>query len=200
MKGSITIFAFFVLGVVCGRCGLFPHAINFDDISYYILCALILCVGFSIGNDSTMLAKFRQLNPHLALLPVFTILGTLAGSLVVSVFMRQHTPSEWLAVGSGLGYYSISGILITEYKGAELGTVALLSNIVREMITLLFAPLLVRMFGTLSPIATAGATAMDTTLPIITRTCGTAYTPVSIYNGFITDFSVPFLVTLFCSL
>ena len=40
--------------------------------------------------------------------------------------------------GSGFGYYSLSSIFITEYKGAELGTIALLSNISREIITLLF--------------------------------------------------------------
>lgn len=62
------------------------------------------------------------------------------------------------------------------------------------------APLLVRLFGTLAPIAAAGATAMDTTLPVISRTCGPRLVPVSIYCGMATDFSVPFLVTLFCSM
>ena len=45
-----------------------------------------------------------------------------------------------MAVGAGFGYYSLSSIFITEYKGPELGTIALLSNITREIITLLFAP------------------------------------------------------------
>ena len=200
MKGSIVIFGFFISGVICGRLGLLPGTLDYDSVSYYVLCMLILFVGFSVGSDSATLRKFRSLNPGLALLPLFSLLGTLAGSIVVSLLMKGHSPAEWLAVGGGMGYYSISSVLITEYKGAELGTVALLSNIVREMITLLFAPLLVRFFGTLSPIATAGATAMDTTLPIITRYCGSKYVPVAVYCGFVTDFSVPFIVTLFCSL
>ena len=74
---------------------------------------------------------------------------------------------------------------------------ALLANITRELFTLLAAPLMVRFFGTLAPIAAGGATAMDTTLPIISQTAGREYVPVSIYCGFVTDFSVPFLVTLF---
>ena len=104
-----------------------------------------------------------------------------------------------MAVGSGFGYYSLSSILITESKGAELGTIALLSNIIREIITLLFAPLLVRFFGNLAPISAGGATTADTTLPIITRYSGQKYAMLSIYHGFVVDFSVPFLVTLFCS-
>ncbi|MGL5957681.1 MAG: lysine exporter LysO family protein, partial [Phocaeicola sp.] len=98
------------------------------------------------------------------------------------------------------GYYSLSSIFITEYRGAELGTVALISNILREIITLLCAPLLVRWFGKLAPISAGGATTMDTTLPIITRTAGEELVVLSIFHGFVVDFSVPFLVTLFCSL
>lgn len=58
--------------------------------------------------------------------------------------------------GIGFGYYSLSSIFITEYKGTELGTIALLSNIVREMITLLLSPLLVKVAGPLAPIAAGG--------------------------------------------
>lgn len=200
MKGSVIIFGFFITGVACGRLGIVPEDIDYNNVSYYVLCALILCVGFSVGNDTSTLKKFRKLNPGLALLPVMSLLGTIAGSLLVALMFTEHSPSEWLAVGGGMGYYSISSVLISEYRGPELGTIALLSNIVREMITLLGAPLLVRIFGSLSPIATAGATAMDISLPIITRACGTRYIPVSIYSGLVTDFSVPFIVTLFCSL
>ena len=41
---------------------------------------------------------------------------------------------------------------------------------------------------------------MDTTLPVITQASGQRFVVVSIYHGFLVDFSVPFLVTLFCSL
>ena len=101
-------------------------------------------------------------------------------------------------MGAGFGYYSLSSIFITEYKGAELGTVALLANIIRELLTLLLAPLLARWFGPLAPISAGGATTMDTTLPVITQASGQRFVVVSIYHGFLVDFSVPFLVTLFC--
>ena len=65
--------------------------------------------------------------------------------------------------------------------------------------TLLGAPLMVRWFGKLVPISSGGATTMDTTLPIITRTAGQDLVIVSLFHGFVVDFSVPFLVTFFCS-
>lgn len=201
MKGSLIIIGFFVLGTLCGVSHLIPIDIVMDSrISFYALCALMFSVGLSVGNDPQTLKNFRSLNPRLVFLPIMTILGTLAGSAAVSLILTHRSLTDCLAVGSGFGYYSLSSIFITEYKGAELGTIALLANISREILTLLAAPLLVRWFGNLAPILAGGATTMDTTLPIITRTAGQQFVVVSIFHGFVVDFSVPFLVTLFCSI
>ena len=200
MKGSLIIICFFILGSCCGYFQLLPAFVTQSNLSYYALCALMFSVGISIGNNPQTLRNFRSLNPRLIFLPVMTILGTLAGSAVVSFLLPHRSLTDCLAVGSGFGYYSLSSIFITEYKGAELGTVALLANISREIVTLLAAPLLVRWFGNLAPISAGGATTMDTTLPIITQTAGQQFVIVSIFHGFVVDFSVPFLETLFCSL
>ena len=201
MKGSLIIVSFFVLGTLCGVFHLIPIDIVVDSkVSFYALCALMFSVGISVGNDPQTLKNFRSLNPRLIFLPIMTILGTLAGSAAVSLILTHRSLTDCLAVGSGFGYYSLSSIFITEYKGAELGTIALLANISREILTLLAAPLLVRWFGNLAPISAGGATTMDTTLPIITRTAGQQFVVVSIFHGFVVDISVPFLVTLFCSI
>ena len=141
-----------------------------------------------------------MLNPRLYLLPFITIAGTLVGCAAISLLLPSRSLFDVMAVGSGLGYYSLSSIFITEYKGAELGTVALLSNIIREITTLLFAPLLVKYFGRLAPISVGGATTMDTTLPIIMRFSGKEFAVVAIFHGFVLDLSVPILVSFFCSL
>lgn len=200
MKGSLIIIGFFILGTLCGVYHLIPYDFSESNLSYYALCALMFSVGISVGNDPQTLRNFRSLNPRLIFLPVCTILGTLAGCAVVSLLLSHRSPTDCMAVGAGFGYYSLSSIFITEYKGPELGTIALLSNITREIITLLLAPLLVRWFGNLAPISAGGATTMDTTLPIITRYSGQSFVVVSIFHGFVVDFSVPFLVTLFCSI
>lgn len=200
MRGSMVIIGFFVVGIVCGLLHLLPPSLWQGDASFYALCALMFCVGIGIGNDGDTLRSFRTLNPRLVLLPFVTIVGTLTGVAVVSCFLPHRPLTDCLAVGSGFGYYSLSSIFITHYKGAELGTIALLSNIAREVSTLLFAPLLARYFGKLAPISVGGATTMDTTLPIITQASGQKFVIVSIFHGFVIDFSVPFLVTLFCGL
>jgi len=200
MKGSLTIVGFFILGIIVSHYNLLPTSIIHADISFYALCGLIFFVGVSIGSDTSTLKNFRQLNVRFTLLPLMTILGTLAGCIVVSFFLSNRSISDCCAVGSGLGYYSLSSIIITEYRGAELGTIALLCNIMREIVALLCAPILVKYFGKLAPISVGGATTMDTTLPIITQSCGKDFVVISIFHGCLTDFSVPFLVTLFCSL
>ena len=200
MKGSLIIVGFFVLGTLCGAFHLIPFDVAQSNISFYALCALMFSVGLSIGNDPQTLRNFRSLNPRLIFLPVATILGTISAAALVSLILPHRSAADCMAVGSGFGYYSLSSIFITQYKGPELGTIALLSNLTREIITWLCAPLLVRWFGNLAPISAGGATTMDTTLPIITRYAGQQFVVVSIFHGFVTDFSVPFLVTFFCSI
>ena len=200
MKGSLIIIGFFILGTLCGFFHLIPFDISKSNISFYALCALMFSVGLSVGHDPQTLKNFRSLNPRLIFLPVATILGTVSAAALVSLMLPHRSASDCMAVGAGFGYYSLSSIFITQYKGAELGTIALLSNIMREIITLLCAPLLARWFGNLAPISAGGATTMDTTLPIITRCSGQQFVVVSIFHGFVTDFSVPFLVTFFCSI
>lgn len=200
MKGSLIIVGFFILGIAAGLSGMVPESIIDGDLTFYALCALLLCVGIGIGSDRNIVTKFKSLDVRMALLPLGTALGTFAGSLVVPFILSGRSPLDCLAVGSGFGYYSLSSIFITEYKGAELGTIALLANIIREMVTLLLSPVLAKVFGPLAPISSGGVTSMDTTLPIIMASSGEQYSAVSIFHGFILDFSIPFLVTFWCTL
>lgn len=206
MKGSLIVVGFFILGLVAGRMDALPAWMAESGLSFVALCGLLLCVGMSIGLNPDMMSDFKSLNPRLALLPIATILGSWVGAMVAFAIMlggeggiiQPRGLTDCLAIDSGFAYYSLSSIFITEFRGVELGTIALLANIIREMITLLLAPLLAKVFGPLAPITAGGATSMDTTLPIITHTIGDRYTALSIYHGFVVDFTVPFLVTMWC--
>ena len=200
MKSSLIILSFFATGLLLGISRIFPAEWVQSNLSFYVLCLLMFSVGISIGQDRNAFRQFRSLSPRMLFLPVMTVFGTYLGVMVVGLFFRERTLTEYLAVGSGFGYYSLSSILITQYKGVELGTIALLANIFREILTLLLAPWMVKYFGKLAPISAGGATTMDTTFPVIVRNSGKEYSIVSIYHGFVMDFSVPFLVTLFCSI
>lgn len=208
MKGSLVIVGAFLVGCIAGRSGMLPDGIDAGDISLWVLYALIFQVGIGIGADKRLKEILRTLSPRMLLIPAATIVGTLTASAAISFVLSRWSTAEVLAAGSGFGYYSLSSILITSLKeaslgaqaAAELGTIALLANIFREIMTLLAAPLMVRGFGPLAPICAGGATSMDTTLPVITRFSGHEWVFVSIAHGMIVDFSVPFLVPFFCSL
>ncbi len=200
MRGSLIIVAFFIAGLLLARWGWIPSSLSEGDISIWALYALMFLVGISIGSDTQALKAIRGQHWKILWVPIATWAGTLAGTALASLLLPSRSLADCLAVGSGFGYYSLSSIFITEYRGAELGTIALAANIIREIITLLGTPLLVCWFGKLAPICAGGATTMDTTLPVITRFSGKEFVVVSIFHGFIVDFSVPFLVTFFCKL
>lgn len=200
MRGSLIIVAFFIAGLLLARWGWIPSSLSEGDVSIWALYALMFLVGISIGSDTQALKAIRGQHWKILWVPVATWAGTLAGTALASLLLPSRSLADCLAVGSGFGYYSLSSIFITEYRGAELGTIALAANIIREIITLLGAPLLVCWFGKLAPICAGGATTMDTTLPVITRFSGKEFVVISIFHGFIVDFSVPFLVTFFCKL
>ena len=73
----------------------------------------------------------------------------------------------------------------------------MLANITREIITLLFTPVIFKFFGSIAPISSGGATSMDTTLPIITKYVGKDYALISIFHGTILTILVPVIVSLF---
>ena len=197
MIGSIIVVGFFILGCLLGWVGLLPDWIMDADLSMYVLYALMFQVGLSIGSDKKLKDILRSIRPKLLLVPLATISGSLLFAALISLVISRWSVFDCLALGSGFAYYSLSSILITQLKepslgiqiASELGTIALIANIIREIFALLGAP-----------ICAGGATTMDTTLPIITRYCGNDLVFVSIFHGILVDFSVPFLVSFFCQL
>lgn len=208
MRSSFIILGAFVLGCIAALTGLVPETLIWGDLTTLILYLLMFQVGFGLGHDPQLVTLIKSVRPRLLLLPLATIAGGLLASFLISFAIARWSPSEVMAVGSGFGYYSLSSILITSLKeasigaqaAAELGTIALIANIFREMMTLLFAPLLMRVFGPAAPISAGGATTADVTLPVLSRVCGNDWVIASILHGVLVDFSVPFLVPFFCSL
>ncbi len=194
MKGSITILTFFVLGLFLGLTHLLPDILIENDFSMYVLYALMFFVGISVGADRSSLRIIKETNIKIFLVPLCVIVGSLIGAAAVSFLLPSISIKESMAVGAGFGYYSLSSIFITEISGEELGVVALLSNVLREILTLVATPLFVAYFGKLAGIASGGATAMDTTLPIITKYSGKEWAVISIFSGIILTIIVPFLV------
>lgn len=181
---------------------------DLHEYSLYILYALMLQVGFSIGNSDNCNTIFRTMRPKHLLIPAATVIGTLSFSAAIGLIIGRWSMADCMAVGSGMGYYSLSSILIVQLKtpsmgvqlATELGTIALLANIFRELFALMGAPLLNRYFGKLAPISAAGVTSVDVALPTIMRTSGNEMVPIAIFHGLLIDVSVPFFISIACTL
>ena len=123
-----------------------------------------------------------------------------------SLLLTSWNIYDCMAVGSGFAYYSLSSLLIVQLKEAsagieiasQLGAIALLANIIREMLALFGAPLYASFFGKFAPVSVAGINSMDVCLPVISRYSGKNIVPVAIIHGIILEISVPLLISLFC--
>ena len=195
MKFSLVLLSLFLLGVGIGTTGIAPQFLLIDGVSMQLVRLLLLLVGLGMGLDPQFFIYLSHVNVRMLLVPAGVALGSLLGAGLVALLLPGMSVRDGAAVGAGLGYYSLSSILIGQIRGAELGVVALISNILREVSTLLLAPLLVRLGGKLAPVASAGATSSDTTLPVIQRYTDPATTLIAVINGLVLTLLVPFLVT-----
>ena len=200
MKQSLIYLLVFLLGVLLAIPGFIPQYFLENDISKWILYLLLFFVGIQIGGGKNIFKVARSIGFKIMLVPLATTIGTFAGAIAISFALHDRSITDCLSVGAGFAYYSLSSILIGEYRGAELGTIALLANIMREFFVLLLAPWMVKYFGNLAPICGGGATTMDTTLPIISKYSGPDFVIVALFHGIIIDFSVPLWVSFFLSL
>jgi uncharacterized membrane protein YbjE (DUF340 family) len=195
MKNSLIIVGFFICGIIGSLLGLLPDFLLNTKLSNYALYGLMFFVGVSIGADKNGLSVIKKVKFKILLVPLSVITGTLIGVSIVSIFIKEIGFRESLAIGAGFGYYSLSSIFITKLAGSVMGVVALLSNIMREVTTLLLTPVFAKYFGKLAPIASGGATSMDTTLPVITKFSGVEYAVIAVFSGTLLTILVPFLVT-----
>ena len=105
LRGSLVIVAFFVAGCLAGLFSALPFDVAGSRLSTYVLYALMFCVGITLGSDTALAGRVRRLDPRLALLPVMTAVGTLAGAALSTLLLPPLTAGDTMAVGAGFGYY-----------------------------------------------------------------------------------------------
>lgn len=198
MRGTLLILLFFALGLILSWLNWLPSVLVENDYSSYALYVLMFLVGVSVGSDTKAFKIIKKVKLRILLVPLTTIVGTAIGMIVIYPFLPMMDFTDTQAIGSGYGYYSLSSILIAEMRTETLGVIALLANVIREILTLVLAPLLAKT-GKLSPIVAAGATSMDTTLPVITKYVGKDYAVISVFHGTVLTILVPVIVTLLLS-
>lgn len=187
-------------GILLGWAALPPDAGPVLDTAVtYILAFLVFLVGVDIGGNRDAWRQAAAIGPRLLLVPLAVAAGSLGGAGLAGVLLAMPV-SEAVAVGAGFGWYSLSGVLIAATYSVELGAVAFLANVARELMAFLLIPLLVVRLGKLPAIAPGGATTMDSTLPLITRVTDAPTALVAFISGLVLTAAVPILIPLILSI
>jgi uncharacterized membrane protein YbjE (DUF340 family) len=166
-----------------------------DSIITFTLGLLLLAVGISLGLNKRIFNQVSRVGWRIILLPLGIALGSIAGPMAL-VFFINLSPVESAAVGAGFGWYSLSGVLLTKLHSAELGAIAFLANIFRELLTFLILPLTARFLGKIVSIAPGGATTMDVTLPLLKEIGGEEIILPAFFSGAVLSSLVPLVVPL----
>lgn len=182
-----------VAGFLLGLSGfsLLQHA---TEASEYTLILLLLLVGIQLRNSGMTLRQII-LNRRGMIVAVVVVASSLLGGLI-NAFILDLPIKTALAMASGFGWYSLSGILLTESYGPVIGSAAFFNDLARELIAIMLIPGLVRRSRS-TALGLCGATSMDFTLPVLQRTGGLEMVPAAIVHGFILSLLVPILMAFF---
>lgn len=189
-----------VLGILWGSFG--PAGTPLDLISNnseLILYALMFFVGISIGLNKTILQKIREYHIKVFIIPFGIVAGSVAAGIVCGLLTGVGARNG-AAIAGGMGWYSLTGVMLTEMAGAQMGSVAFLSNLMREILSFFSIPWISRHLNYYSCIAPAGATSEDTTLSMMVRYTSEEVVVMSVFNGIICSAVVPVLIRLCYSL
>lgn len=163
-----------------------------------IVSILLIFVGLQIGTDLGWMRNIRRYAFDVFLISASAIIGSLIAAGVFAYADPSLTWRETSLVASGLGFYSLSSIMLDHAGLSSLSVLSFLTNFLREFLSLVATPFIVQMFGALAPIA-AAASAADSGSPIITRSSGNEYTIHCIGSAFVLSVAAPLLIQVFLS-
>ena len=186
-----------ILGLLYGMSGMEWNMLNvLSQNTDVILYTLMFSVGISIGMHNGILKKIRQYHLKILITPLGITVGSVIGGLICAVILGI-SPAEGAAVASGMGWYSLAGVTISRLGGAELGSIAFMSNLMREFFSFFLIPIIASRLNNYTCIAPAAATSEDTTLPVLLKYTNEETVVLAVLNGILCSFFVPILITFF---
>ena len=196
MAGGLKQLGIVAVGLVLGN--ILPHSWQPpESAATAALMLLILIVGIQLRSSGIPLRHILLNKRGCQTAAIFMLSCALAGSLY-ALFTRA-TWQQGLALSSGYGWYSLSGIVMTQAYDATWGSVALLNDLLRELFALAFIPIIMHRHPS-SAVGIGGATSLDFTLPVIQQSGGTEIVPVAISFGFVVNILSPILMVIFTTL
>lgn len=197
IAGSVKQVGCVVLGFLAGEAlqeGWLPP----ESSGTYCLMLLVLLVGIQLRGSGITLRQVL-INRRGVQTSILITVSSLLGGLLFAALMPEVSWSKGLALSSAFGWYSLSGIVMTEAYGPVWGSIALLNDLAREFFALVFIPALMRRHPS-AAVGVGGATSLDFTLPVIQSSGGLQVVPLAISFGFIINVIAPFLMVVFSSM
>ena len=190
-------YAFIALGIGYVFAELAAHFSIQPHIStWHLLLVFMLLIGLDLAYSP--LDK-SWLNWKILLVPLGCILGSLFGAFIAAYFLPNLSIQDLIMLSQGYGFYSMTGIVVTELKNAHLGSIALMNDLFREIFAIIFMYIIGWRYPR-SAISSAGATAMDVTLPMVKQACGNDFIPHAMVSGFILSVLAPIFVSVLAAL
>lgn len=180
----------------------FGSLIANDWVSGYLfdfsLVLLLFFMGFSFGLNKEALIKLKRAGLKILVIPFSIALGSIFGGLISGLILHLDLSAS-MAISAGYGWYTLAGPLVGQLFGLEYGALGFTVNFLRELFTILTVSLIIKI-DKYAPIAFGGATAMDTTLPVIVRYSGSESLITAFSSGFTLSLIAPFTITAIATL
>lgn len=185
-----------VLGILCGYFIFPPEAARaMDTLMSYALMLLLFSVGIEVGTNKTVFRKIAEYHVRILVIPFGVAAGSIAGGILLGYALGIPL-NESAAISSGFGFYSVSAVILRELGGSQLGTTAFMTNMLRELLAFVSIPIVAKHLGFYAAVAPSGATAMDTTLPVIAKSTDNETALIAVISGVVLTALVPVLVPL----
>lgn len=192
---TIGIIVFLVLGITFGR--LFPvTASQIDTGTAITLCLLfmLVIVGINLSFSKYNLSELKAKAKDVLIIVLGSTVGSLIAACMTGTILGLNTAQAG-AIGIGLGWASFIGVALSSVS-VYLGTVAFLTNSMRELLAIIGMKIYIKKFGKRAAISSAGSTAIDTSLGVITRYAGKEYAVTSILCGTVLSFVTPLMLSI----
>jgi uncharacterized membrane protein YbjE (DUF340 family) len=171
----------------------------FSDYALYgSLLLLLFVMGLVFGMDRNSMTKMREMGLRILVVPFAVACGSILAGIVSGMILGINVAAT-TAVSAGFGWYTMAGPLVGRLFGAEFGTLGFAANFLRELLTIITVSLMARA-DKYAPVASGGATTMDTTLPMIVRYCGSDALITAFSSGFVLSMIAPFTIIAIASL
>ncbi|MDC9612985.1 lysine exporter LysO family protein [Xenorhabdus khoisanae] len=158
------------------------------------LVFLLFLVGIQLRNNGMSLRQ-TLLNRRGTIIAIVVAISSLLGG-VLAAFLLGLPTKTGLAIASGYGWYSLSGILISDAYGPVLGSTAFFNDLARELASIMLIPMLINRYRS-TALGLTGAASIDFTLPILQRCGGVSIVPAAIVHGFILSLMTPLFIAFF---